>query len=215
MKTGSKRKSQRKTKRKTTQKHPVSQATPQKVDNTEGLIKLCKKIMTLCNTLPYSEMKPEDRYQSLFETNKIFAQSHPVVYKMIVEEKKYSTEAFKKYLSKYNKAIITPDQQPALGSYYLMYLEMSRNKRKHNMKDLYRYKADCEQQMKNDLVRVKTIEKEESELYDKKEMERLETNKQELFEFFSKLKELQQKTDEFKAKFNNDNDDNKVAASSK
>lgn len=186
-------------KRKTTTQ-PVSTPGPKKIDNTEELVKICKKLMTLCNTSPYNEMDPKKRYQDLYETNKVFAQSHPVVYKMITEEKKYSTEAFKKYLIKYNKTMITPDQQPMLGSYYLMYLEISRNKNTHhNMREFYKYKADCEQQMKDDLERVKSIEKEEAELYDKKEQERLENNKQELFEFFSKLKQLREKTEEFKA----------------
>jgi hypothetical protein len=170
-----------------------------KVDNVVELINLCKKLMTICNSFPYSTMDPRERYQELYEINKVFAQSHPVVYKMITEERKYNTQAFKKYLTKYNKTMITPEKQPELGSYYMMYLEMFRNKNKgHNMKEFFRYKADCQKQMEDDMERVKNIQKEEGDKYDKKEEERLEENKRELFQFFAKLNELKKKVDEYK-----------------
>jgi len=205
----------RKTTRRPNNKPSVEGA--KKVNNTEELIKLCKKLMTLCNSSPYNDMEPKTRYQELYEIYKTFAQSHPVVYKMITEEKKYSSLAFTKYIMKYNKTIITPDKQPELGAYYLMQLEIHRNRGKRiNMKDFYRYKGECEEQMKNDLDRVKEIEKEEAEKYEKKEEERLEQNRQELFDFFSKLNELKNKVDEFKSNYNEaDNvDESSLAASS-
>ncbi len=160
--------------------------------NEKLLISTCNKIKGLVNTEPYRSMIPATKYAEVFPLYQEFAIAHPVVFKTIIYDNKFTQKAFNKYMRLYRNTQISPENHTKLGGKYMMFLAEAESERTGShvsRQKLTQYGQECEDIMTKDLERLKNIEKEEREKYKKNEEERLENNRKELLEYFQSLQE--------------------------